>query len=679
MKKIRRLWQYKFVRNYCLLILSLTLLEVIFHLISGLTLLSWASLRIFFGLNILATFFSFLLSFLPRRVGTIFNIIFISFFSIYGIVQLGFKNYFSIYVSIASSSQAEAVTSYIWDFIKSFHASYYLIFIPLILLLIYYIFINKRVTFDIPKRKWDIYLGIIKYIEVLLLIFFNLGFYTTLKFDIFQNKMQTTTSLDLFKKPNNPSLLVSEFGYIGFGLLDIKEYFWPGEELDTEIDYNPDDLASNKHEVSLTFKNQLAIDNDIWKDIIEEEKNVNKNTLNKYFISKNPSKTNAYTGLFENKNLIVLMIESGSNLMLNKEYYPNIYKLYNEGWSWNNYYSPRNTCSTINNEFSNLTGLYTINNNCTATYYKNNTYFTSLFNLFNSKGYSTSSYHDHIDAYYPRTLIHKNLGSNKYYKVTDLNIKYSTSYGNWASDNDFINSYLKILDEKETGRPFMTFLTTVTSHMPYTDDCTYNSLYKDLFPTNYPNDVRAYMSKIKVVDDAIGSLLKGLEERSMLDDTVIVLFADHYPYGISKPNLAKAYGYDISKDNDSEKVPFIIYNPALEKTEFKEFTAHVNTTPTLANLFNLEFDSRLYLGSDVLDNAYESLVIFDDASWKNEYAFYDSSTNNINYYTEKVYTDEEILAINEKVSLKLKMSSLAIKSNYFNYLKEKLDSYLYTS
>ena len=45
------------------------------------------------------------------------------------------------------------------------------------------------------------------------------------------------------------------------------------------------------------------------------------------------------------------------------------------------------------------------------------------------------------------------------------------------------------------------------------------------------------------------------------------------------------------------------------------------------------------------------------------------------YYTEKEYTDEEILAINEDIALKLKMSSAAIKNNYFSYLNKKIKSY----
>ena len=36
--------------------------------------------------------------------------------------------------------------------------------------------------------------------------------------------------------------------------------------------------------------------------------------------------------MFKDKNLIVIMMESTNTILLNPEYYPNMYKLYTEGW-----------------------------------------------------------------------------------------------------------------------------------------------------------------------------------------------------------------------------------------------------------------------------------------------------------------------------------------------------------
>ena len=82
--------------------------------------------------------------------------------------------------------------------------------------------------------------------------------------------------------------------------------------------------------------------------------------------------------MFEGKNLIVVMMESVNDIFINPELYPNFYKMLSEGWYFENNYSPRNSCATMNNEFSAMTSIYSIYNTCTASKYKNNTYLDGL-------------------------------------------------------------------------------------------------------------------------------------------------------------------------------------------------------------------------------------------------------------------------------------------------------------
>ena len=113
----------------------------------------------------------------------------------------------------------------------------------------------------------------------------------------------------------------------------------------------------------------------------------------------------------------------------------------------------------------------------------------------------------------------------------------------------------------------------------------------------------------------------------------------------------------------------------MEAKTFSSYTSYINIVPTLANLFDLNYDPRLYMGHDLLDSNYESLVVFADGLWKNERAYYNAQNGVIKNYTDTPYTNEEIKAINEKVSYQMKMSSLAIKNNYFKYLENALSKY----
>ena len=94
----------------------------------------------------------------------------------------------------------------------------------------------------------------------------------------------------------------------------------------------------------------------------------------------------------------------------------------------------------------------------------------------------------------------------------------------------------------------------------------------------------------------------------------------------------------------------------------------------MANLFALDYDPRLYGGTDLLSDSYEEIVVFADGSWRTDKAYYDATKSKINYIGADKYTDEEIISINTKVKNELKMDNLAIKTNYFAYLENGLKS-----
>lgn len=637
------------------------MIEVLFKIIGGLSVFNFSLIRIFLYINILTAILTFILNLLPDLIRKIVLAIIALFSTGYAAAQLGFMNFLGVYISFQTSSQLGAVVDYIIDFIKSFKFIYYLEFIPFILTTIYLF------KFDKSSSKLNIRVSAI--ISAFILLITVPLFYFTVVNKKFQNKLQTVSNKTLFLTANNPSYAIDQFGTNGFLFLDVKQLIIPHEVEELYIVKKKD--KPEKEQNDLTRK----IDDSIWKLVSNDEKNNTYLTLNDYFMNQSITDKNEYTGLFQDKNLIVIMMESVNDILINPEYYPNFYKLITEGWNFENYYSPRNSCATINNEFSGMTSLYSISNMCTANNYKNNIYPNSIFNLFNDKNYVTFSLHDYTEAYYARSTIHKNMGSGEYFGIQKLGIPWKDEYEEWANDDEFIESYLKILDDKmENEEHFMSWLTTVTSHQPYSISSSAGDKYYSMTDgTNYPKDIRRYMSKLKVLDDGLGILLQGLEERNILDDTVIVLYGDHYPYGLSTTNINKVLDYDTSKDNTASKVPFVIYNSKMEPKVYSKYTTYVNILPTLANLFNLDYDPRLYVGTDLFDKDYESLVVFADGSWKNEFAYYDASKNKVKYYQEDVYTEEDINRITTEVATKLNVSKMAITSNYFYNLKKSID------
>ena len=652
----------------------LILIEIIFKIVNFYNLTDYSSIRILISSFLLSFIIGNLEYFINKKLHKYINIVLIFISSIYALAETGFNNFIGVYMSLGTSSQLGAVIDYIREFILSFKWYYYFLLLPSILMVLYYIFINKKIinkyNISMSKNNYKL-LNKRLYVKklslsILILCMFSNLYLLTIYVPFMQNKLQTVSNKKLFKSPSIPSIAVKQFGITTFGILDVNNYFFPAK---VSEEYKIEN-ESNKYAKENTRR---KFDDTNWNNLIDNETNETLNTLNKYFINNDISDTNNYTGMFKDKNLIVIMLESVNDIIINKEDYPNFYKMYSEGWHWKNNYSPRNSCSTGNNEMSGMTSLFSIYNTCTANNYRKNTYFEAIFNLFNNKGYNTFSAHDYTEHYYYRNEIHTNMGSNAYYGVEKLGIEYSSIYKNWASDEDFMNKVLELIDNVD-NKNFMAWLTTVSSHQPYyyssIEGDKYLSLYEDM---DIRTDLKRYKSKLKILDNALGILLNGLEKKGILDDTVIVMYGDHYPYGLSTDTINTVLDYDTNVDYENERVPFVIYNNGIESKEFESYTSYINILPTVANLFDLDYDPRLYMGSDLLSKDYESMVIFADGSWKNEYAYYNASRSSIEYYTDKTYTIEELQNINNKIDLKIKMSSLAIKNNFFNYLYNSLN------
>ena len=680
-------------KNYFLLTLSLFASEIIFRAVSEIPVLDWAILRIFVGINIISLILSALFSLLGRITSCILSAIVIIASTAYAIAQAGFYNYLGAYMSIGTSTQMGAVKDYISDYIQSFKWQYWLIGIPCLLVLIFYIFFDHRLKvlerndeidfsdkFNSDDRKEQNTKirktkkkknSINSKINAIIIAAALCGvYYYLLGAKFMQNDIQLKSTKELFKNPDIPNIAVSVFGYNGYVLLDVKGIIVPPVVAEEGAEF--DDGYEIVEQVVSDYTRY--VDDSLWKEVIENETNKNYKKLSNYFISQEITDKNDYTGIFEDMNLIVIMMESTNNIVLDERFFPNVHKLYTQGWAWENSYSPRNSCSTGNNETSGMTSLYTINNFCTANYYKNNKYPYALLNLFKNAGYKTTSYHNYTDQYYARKVYHPNMGSEHFYGVQELRIPYSNVYQEWPSDVELMEHVLKITEKQEK---FAAWVTVVSAHQPYTISSTLGDKYLDLYKgTGYNTSLKRYLSKLHEFDLSIGTLLDGLEKQGKLDNTVIVLYADHYPYGLTTSTLNSYFDYDVTKQLERDRTPFIIYNAKQTPAMHSEYTSYMNILPTIGNLFNLDYDPRLYAGKDLLSPTYDGRVYFADGSWKDKKAFYSASTGKITYDNpNETYSADEIKKINTTIKNRISMSNLAIKTNYFDHLynaKEEL-------
>ncbi len=659
----------KYFTSFMMETLYIFAVEIILKLLVGNFDFDYTLLRIFLSSAAFGVVLTVLTNNLPNKLRRVILIFFNVLVVFYAWLQIGFLNFMGVFMSVGNAEQGTKAIEYVLDFLSSYAPWVYTIFIPFVLSNVYFGF-ERYITRDgfekkIPFKSFAVDTALL--VGMTLLAF---SYYATLELDFMQNKYQMITNKELFLNPENAVVAIRNFGSTMYLILDVENTLIEGNART----YTP----SSKGDGDVTEETDYTrhIDDEAWESLLKMENDVDYKNLNNYFYNRKIVDKNEYTGMFEGKNLVMVMLESIPEALFHeefKDYFPTFYKLYNEGITGINNYSPINNCGTGESERTSQTSVYSIVTTCTVSTYKENEYPQALLYMLRKNGYYTSSYHNFDDRHYSRNTLEYRFGSMRYYGASDLGISISNQYSEWPSDVDLVEEALpKFINQDK----FASYIITVSAHTPYIFDSELGRKHMDLFKdTNYDVATKRFLSKAKETDLALEKLLDELEKAGKLEDTVLVVFGDHYPYALNDKNYQAITPYDITVNNEVDRTPFIIYNSGTEAERITKYTSPMDYAPTLLNLFGVEYDPRLYLGNDVFSE-YTDYVLFPDNSWQNTSGFYSSSKGEFmpNEDVEPL-SDDEIIALNKEVLGKRDMSGLAIKKDYFSYLFKYFDEY----
>jgi arylsulfatase A-like enzyme len=176
--------------------------------------------------------------------------------------------------------------------------------------------------------------------------------------------------------------------------------------------------------------------------------------------------------------------------------------------------------------------------------------------------------------------------------------------------------------------------------------------------------IKSYIAANIEFDRSLEILLKDLEESGTLDDTVIVVSADHYPYGLTNEDI-KSYVDWVENDTfDIYRNNLIIYNSELTGIEVDKNMGSIDILPTLLNMFDIEYDSRLLVGHDIFSDA-SDLVIFNNKSWISDKGRYDYIKKKFYPFEGQEVDKDYINKMNSIVSTKFQVSKSIIQKNYY--------------
>lgn len=391
--------------------------------------------------------------------------------------------------------------------------------------------------------------------------------------------------------------------------------------------------------------------------------------MHRYFQNRTPSNKNAYTGMFEGCNLIMITAEAFSTAVITPERTPTLYKMMTEGIYLSNNYVPSWGVSTTDGEYAHLTGTIPKAGTWSFKDSSHNAMPLTMSRQLLAQGYNAFAYHGHTYTYYSRHRYLTNLGF--YYqgyggssdgKVNGLPIKKS-----WPeSDIEVVDVSTPLFVNQE---PFVTYYMSISGHGDYSWGSNYISSKNRQLVENepYSDGVKAYIATQLEFEYSMELLLQRLEQAGVLDNTVIVIVADHYPYGLNNEQYSELVGHELETNFEIFKNGCIIYKPGIEPQVITAPTSHLDILPTLSNLFGLEFDSRLYMGRDVLSDA-PALVMFRNRSWITDLAAYNSDSKEYTFFTDAELPQAYLDYIKAEVSNRFTISEWILDYNYWNIL-----------
>ncbi|OHR69814.1 hypothetical protein HMPREF3291_07675 [Bacillus sp. HMSC76G11] len=387
------------------------------------------------------------------------------------------------------------------------------------------------------------------------------------------------------------------------------------------------DTFSDQYKVSLTgilpahiydLKQNMLKQAFAKETFLNDKKQVKE--LRAYF-SENQElqKESPYYGKFKGKNVVVVQAESLNTFPVGmkvngEEITPNLNKLIGESHYYPNAYLQIGRGNTSDAEFVSNNSLYPMAPKGVYNAYPFNEYM-SLANVLKREGYSTSATHGNNPDFWNRHQAYPEQGYQTFYHKNHPKIKADEMIGLGISDESIFNQMAEIYTEDK--KPFYNFIVSLTNHRPFVmpKDYQYLNLPKRFEGTNTGH----YLQATKYFDETIGLFIEDLKEKNLWDDTIFVVYGDHYgPLPMDKEEIGKLLGVDFN-EKEQFNIPLIIHHPEQTEGIVNEVTvSQMDIFPTITSLLGI--DQKLIQFGKPLDAEHEGFAGF--AYETTRYSFY---------------------------------------------------------
>lgn len=322
-----------------------------------------------------------------------------------------------------------------------------------------------------------------------------------------------------------------------------------------------------------------------------------------------------YFGAAEGMNVVYLHLESFQTFLMNyelngEEVTPFLNSMIEEKNTmyFDNFFHQTAQGKTSDAEFMLENSLFGLPKGSAFITKGQNTYHSAPA-ILNDKGYESAVFHGNNATFWNRSEIYKSFGFDHFFDIesyTDLEEGDMAEYG--VMDKPFFDQSMDML--QTLPEPFYTKFITVAHHFPYDIDQGLTTIGKG---TTGDSSVDNYFQTARYADEAIEQFFTDLEESGLADNTMIVMYGDHY--GISDNHnkaMEQVLGKEITpvENTNLQRVPLFIHIPGMEGGINHTFGGQIDLLPTVMHLLGIETQDYLQFGTDLLSDEHKELVTF---------------------------------------------------------------------
>ncbi|MVP00260.1 LTA synthase family protein [Paenibacillus lutrae] len=316
----------------------------------------------------------------------------------------------------------------------------------------------------------------------------------------------------------------------------------------------------------------------------------------------------AYFGSEQGKNVIVVQMEAMQNFPINLEvndqmvtpvlneltsssfYFPNVFQQVGQG-------------NTSDAEFISNTSIYPTGTVAMSAGFSDRE-LPSLPRLLHSLKYESNTFHVNDVKFWDRNKMYPALGFDRYFDKPFFNNDQFNAFG--ASDEEMYRAGMEQLVElNKQQKPFYAQFVATSGHHPFKVPADKNTF-------KLPDSLKGkqlgdYIETVHYADYALGTLIDNLKANGMWENTVLVIYGDHFglqPQDNSPEEVNRLLGIKYDPQISRFNIPLIIHSPSLPEGKTVETTGgQVDIVPTVANLLGIRLDNNAFVpfGHDLLN------------------------------------------------------------------------------